>query len=280
MMPGGGLARKVADALLTLRSVNHGVGLLTCSILVVASPLFADVKIRVREGRPIADNVYVNGHGPYSFIIDTGTNINLIESGLARRIGMEAAFQVDLASSTGVTSLPGSDGNEVELGTAKACEQKFLFSDLNAIRRQWTDVDGVLGQWFLSRFDYLLDLHGKRLVFGRQDVAGKRTRITTLNGRTAFSTSLGDLVLDSGASQLILFGTEPDGSGSGFLRTVTGSRMVGMVARSLVIGGRNLWRGDAVAIPNQAEPGVAGLMPASLFRSIYVSNSEGYAIFE
>jgi hypothetical protein len=53
-----------------------------------------------------------------------------------------------------------------------------------------------------------------------------------------------------------------------------------MVFSRLVIEGRNIWRGDAVAIPVQAEPGVAGLMPLRLFRTIYVCNSEGYVILQ
>ena len=38
--------------------------------------------------------------------------------------------------------------------------------------------------------------------------------------------------------------------------------------------------GDAVAIPDRSEPGVAGLMPLSLFRTVYVCNSERYIVFE
>jgi hypothetical protein len=101
-----------------------------------------------------------------------------------------------------------------------------------------------------------------------------------LDGRTAVSTSLGDLVLDSGASRLVLFGVVPDAGDLHDMLTFAGAKSVGMVARRLVIEGRNIWRGDAVALPDRTEPGVAGLMPLSLFRSIYVCNSENYVAFE
>jgi hypothetical protein len=104
-----------------------------------------------------------------------------------------------------------------------------------------------------------------------------------LNGRTAVSTSLGDLVLDSGAVRLVLFGVapdRPDKGGKSYLRTISGAQIVGMVFSQLAIEGRDIWRGDAVAIPDRAEPGVAGLMPVNLFRAVYVSNSEGYVVFE
>jgi hypothetical protein len=103
-------------------------GWLQIAILgLAAGPLFGGVKLQIREGRPIADGIYVNGHGPYVFLIDTGTNVNLIETRLAKSIGMNAAFQVDFASSVGKSLLQGSDGNEVQLDSIKANRQEFLF---------------------------------------------------------------------------------------------------------------------------------------------------------
>src|SRR5580700_7673760 len=100
---------------------------------IAACPLFGGLTLQIREGRPMVDGVYVNGYGPYRFLLDTGTNVNLIETGLARTIGMNADFQVDLTSALGKTQMPGSDGNEVELGEVRASGQKFLVSGLEAI---------------------------------------------------------------------------------------------------------------------------------------------------
>ena len=236
--------------------------------------------MQVRDGRPTVDGVYVNGHGPYRFLVDTGANVNLIETGLARKIGMNATFQVDLASSAGKTATQGSDGNEVALDAVKAGGQKFLFSGLEAIHNSLPDVQGVLGEWFLAQFDYTLDLRGKRLEFGKQDRKGTRTRLRMVNARPVVSTSLGDLVLDSGAVRIILFGVDPGSGGNSFVRTVAGSQAAGTVSKSLIIEDKVLWRGDAVAMPKGGEPGVAGLLPLSMFKSIYVCNSEGYLIFE
>jgi len=61
---------------------------------------------------------------------------------------------------------------------------------------------------------------------------------------------------------------------------VAGSQIAGSLFSILVIEGRNIWRGDAVVIPGLSEPGVAGLMPLGLFKTIYVCNSEGYVVFE
>ena len=250
-----------------------------CSLVFAAGSLEA-VKLQVREGRPFVDDVYVNGHGPYLFLLDTGTNMNLIETGLARKIGMNPTFEDMVESAVGKTLMPGSDANLVEVGPARTADQRFQFSKLETIHLEWPDVRGVLGQWFLAEFDYTIDLRGKRLEFGKQNPSGSRAPVRILNGRTAVSTSLGDLVLDSGAPRVVLFGVLPNAGELREMLTVAGSRLVGMVASRLIIEGRNVWRGDAVALPNQAEPGVAGLMPLSLFKSVYVCNSEGYVVFE
>jgi hypothetical protein len=245
-----------------------------------AGTLAGGVRVQIREGRPVVDGVYVNGHGPFRFLLDTGTNVNLIETGLARKIGMGATFDVELRSAAGSALTKGSDENEIALGPVHAVGQKFLLSGMEAIHHALPDVRGVLGQWFLAGFDYRLDLRGQRLEFGKQDIGGNRAEFRMLNGRTAVSTSLGDLVLDSGAARLVLFGVIPDGGERRELLTVAGSKRVGMVASKLTIEGHDVWRGSAVAMPDKAEPGIAGLMPLNLFSAIYVCNSEGYVVFE
>jgi hypothetical protein len=266
-----------------MRHTHHTLQVLICSLIITTGYLFGTVKLQVRDGRPIVDDVYVNGHGPYRFLVDTGSNINLIETGIAKKIGMEATFQVELTSAAGKVQTSGSDGNEVTLDSVKADEQKFLFSGLDAIHNSSPDVQGVLGQWFLARFDYALDMRGKRLEFGKRERTGLRSTFKMINARPVVTTSLGDLALDSAAARLTLFGAQPD-SVPGFkseLRTVAGSQQIGLVSgKLLVIEGRTFWDGDALAIPNRPEPGVDGLLPLGLFRVIYFCNSEGYVVFQ
>ena len=253
---------------------------LICLLIIAAVPSLGAVKLRVEEGRPIVDGVYVNGHGPYRFLLDTGANINLIETGLARKIGMNPTFQVDLATSSGKTLTPGSDGNQVALDSVQAGEQKFLFTGLEEIRKLDPGVQGVLGQWFLSRFDYVLDLRANRLEFGKQERTGTRAPFTFINARAVVATSLGNLVLDSGATRLILFGVQSRGGDTGTIKTFTGSQAIGTASRKLVLQGRDIWHGDAVTMASQTEPGVEGLLPLTLFKSIYVCNSESYLVLE
>jgi hypothetical protein len=188
-----------------------------------------------------------------------------------------------MSSSTGVVEVTGGEGIEVALDNAKVGDQEFLFLAVDAIRGRWPEIQGVLGQRFLSRFDYTLDLRHNRLEFGRQDPEGTRTPFEMVNAEPVVSTSLGNLVLDSGARQLVLFGVRPDTACGlqGELRTATGSLSIGLVSsKPLIIEGRKVWRGEAVAVPNRIEPRVDGLLPLSIFKSIYFCNSHGYVVFE
>jgi hypothetical protein len=245
----------------------------------------AAIRIQLIEGRPIVDGVFVNGHGPYRFLLDTAATLNHIEPQLAQSIGLRATWRTELTSSLGSRVVPGTDQAEVVLGDNKASAQKFVFAGMEVVHQLTRGVDGILGQEFLGRFDYLLDLKAKSIDFGDRSepdpsISGQRAPFRAHSGRAAIETSLGDLVLDSGASSVVLFGIRPDNSSSGFMSTLAGSQFVGMVYRRLVISGRRIWSGDAVAIPDRNEPGVSGLMPLRLFRSVYMSNSGHYAILE
>jgi hypothetical protein len=254
---------------------------LAVCLIIAASPVFGSVKLLLRDGRPLVDGVYVNGHGPYRFLLDTGSNVNLIETRLARQIGMVALFQISLASAAGTTPSSGSDDNDIDLDSVKAKNQKFLFSSLEAVHNSFPDVHGILGQWFLAQFDYTLDLQARQLIFGKQDRIGLRSPIRTINARPVVSSSLGELVIDSGEPRLVLFGVRPDNSSGVLMRTVAGSQIVGKVTgKSLLIEGRRISSGEAVAIPSRPEANVDGLLPAALFKSIYFCNSEGYVEFE
>jgi predicted aspartyl protease len=260
--------------------VSRWLGVPVCIGCIGAGSLLAEVRLEMREGRPVVDGVFVNGHGPYRFLIDTGSNLNLIEKRVGDAMGLVAAAEVEVKSSAGKTRMVESDGNEISLGSATARGQKLLVSAMREIRSVLPEVHGVLGQWFLGRFDYLLDIRGRRIEFGKQERTGRRLPSRLLNGRMAIWTSLGELLLDSGAVNLVRFGVTPDRSGMKYVETVAGGRFAGSVESSLSIDGRNVWSGTAVAMPETDEAGVAGLMPVGLFRKVYVCNSEGYVVLE
>ncbi|MDE3198756.1 MAG: retropepsin-like domain-containing protein, partial [Acidobacteriota bacterium] len=148
-------------------------------------PLCGAVKIQMVEGRPLLGGVYLNGHGPYRFLIDTGTTMNHLDPGVAKAIGLKAAFRTELVSSAGVTYAPGAGGITVTVDRVRADSQSFLFAGLDAVQQTYPNVRGVLGEEFLTRFDFLLAVRQKQIDFKAAEPAngGTRTRFERMAGR-------------------------------------------------------------------------------------------------
>ena len=228
----------------------------------------------------MVDGVYLNGHGPYRFLVDTGTTLNHVDPRLAQDIGLTSTFTTELRTAIGKTPASGTSGIEVALGPGRVEGQTFLFVGPVVLYQSSSDIQGVLGQEFLSHFDYALDMRAKQMTFGTIAMAPSRTRVPfqLVDGRPVVATSLGPLVLDTGTPLMIRF-TVPATLPTRELVTASGRVEVGTIASALVIGGHLLWHGDAVAVPRPAEFGAAGLLPSSVFSSVYVCNSERYLVF-
>jgi hypothetical protein len=234
----------------------------------------------MRDGRPVVNDVYVNGHGPYKFLLDTGSTFNHFDPKLAKSIGLATTFKTKLTSSTGIVDAEASEGGEIKIGPVSADGQVFLFAGMEGLHAIGSDIQGVLGQVFLSRFDYLLDQRNRRVEFGTSaHAAGVRAPFRIIQGRPIVATSLGAFVLDSGVHDVVRFGVRASGKTREMI-TASGSASVGAVFSKIEIEGRTFWRGDAVALPHSPETGTDGLLPTGSFKTIYVSNSEGYVVLD
>ncbi|MGA2150338.1 MAG: hypothetical protein ABSH49_35910 [Bryobacteraceae bacterium] len=203
-----------------------------------------------------------------------------MEASLAGKLGLAPSFQVALDTASGTTRVPGGRVAEVTPRNATAANQEFLFTTMEAVQALSPDIQGVLNQEFLSRFDYLLDFRGRRLVFSATAPDGRRIPARVIDGRMAIQTSCGDLVLDSGTQALVLFHTPASSAPDGTIRTASGAGAVSMVQDATVrIGAKSYRPAMAAVAANPAAP-EDGLLPASLFGSIFVSNSAHYVIAE
>lgn len=236
------------------------------------------IRLRILGGRPVADGVFVNGNGPYRFLLDTGAQSNQIDAVIAGKIGLTPTFRVDLATTSGVTRVGGSRVREVTLGSLRASDQEFLFTALDGVRELSADIQGVLGEEFLSRFDYRLDLRAKTLDFGAVEPDGERIPTEQVAGRPALATNFGRLVLDSGSDTLVLFHNGGAGPALPGISAASGFAAAGS-GLWLRIGGRSYRPGRAVAASNP-EAAEDGLLPLSLFKAVYISNSGHYIVCE
>lgn len=237
------------------------------------------VKLKIIQGLPVVDGVYLNAHGPYRFLLDTGSQTNQLEAGVAQKLGLPATLQLDLHTPSGLSQVQGGKVSKVSLGPVEAADQELIFTNLDGLHALSPDIRGILGQEFLAHFDYTLDFQNHLLTFGDPPVAGTRVTVRRVYGCMTLPTSLGDLMLDSGIDTLFLF-RESSRPPTAHVSSATGlNANVSLEAvPELRIGDRRYHPVHA-AVQYVAEAPEAGLLPASLFRAIFISNSEGYVVF-
>jgi predicted aspartyl protease len=282
-------ARLAALGLLVLINVS-------CPIVVRAAE--GAVGLRLLGGRLPVVPVYLDGRGPFDFLLDTGTNSTIVTPEVAAVLDLRPEDRVTLITAAGARDVPRARLHRVAVGGSAAADVEALVSGLEELRRLDPRLCGVLGQNFLGRFDYTLDYGGRTLEF---DVAGEgeppsgeRVPYALEEGKLivaaraeAYATRALRLVLDGAATSLVIFEdarsgyalTLPSG-GSGMLLTEAGSLEVGLARlRSLRVGGTCLRDVPVALVRDSAARAEDGLLPTSLFRAVYFNHGGGYVIF-
>ena len=129
--------------LFTLGSLIIVAAALPCNAR-TAQPAESGTRLRLMGGRPVVDDLYIDGQGPFRFLLDTGAATNQVDAALARKLGLEASFQVELASVGGTTHVKGGRVAKVTLGTAEAANQEFLFTTLDGVHALSPSIQGVV----------------------------------------------------------------------------------------------------------------------------------------
>src|SRR5258708_4151369 len=127
------------------------------------------VPLRVTRNYPIVDGVYINGAGPYRFLLDTGAQSSAVRSDVAERLKLRGAYRIEVLTQAGTHDRVATIADRVSLGDQSVQRVELAMHDLAGVRYLDRGIQGVLGQNFLSRFNYLLDYKNRRLVF--DDVA-------------------------------------------------------------------------------------------------------------
>jgi hypothetical protein len=101
--------------------------------------------------------VSVNHSGPYNFLLDTGTQITMVDPSLAAELHLNTQ---DSAVVAGVGFRAGASFTQLDLleaGSHAVAKQKVLVFDIQNPRAVDLRYRGVLGEDFLGQFDILID---------------------------------------------------------------------------------------------------------------------------
>ena len=101
--------------------------------------------------------VFVNGRGPYDFVVDTGTSTTLIDPELASENAVQPVDRLILKTPAGETAVPRCFLDTVSMGSEFQNHVETLVQPLAELRSLDHRVRGVLGMNFFRQFSFLID---------------------------------------------------------------------------------------------------------------------------
>ena len=101
--------------------------------------------------------VSINNAGPYDFLLDTGSQMTVVDRSLAAKLDLATTGKANLAgvSVQGQTTFAHLD--TLELGNYASLNHRVLVYDMNRMQKAGFAIRGLLGEDFLSRFDVFID---------------------------------------------------------------------------------------------------------------------------
>jgi predicted aspartyl protease len=123
------------------------------------------IPMKMHGNRPLID-VYLNGKGPYQFILDTGATIVVIDSSLAAELSLPVTGKSELQSPTKGTPIPSDlvHIDKIEAGTIQVEAQEAQTMDIKGMFGSDHAPSGVLGATYFSGHLLTLDYPGESIV--------------------------------------------------------------------------------------------------------------------
>jgi hypothetical protein len=264
-----------------------------CTMLHAAS----EVRFQLVRDALILIPVTANNAAPVYFVLDTGADTTTVDSTLAKRLGLAVLGSAQQTSLTGSESVTVSRLQNLTVAGVRVDALPVLVEDLEVLRQIDKRIAGIVGQDFLSRFNYLLDYERRvvRIEDGDEmwaamdgdelplQAAGHRMMVAA--EAEAKGSAKVRLILDSGANGLVLMGPASsavhcDIGHLGMEMSAVGETAMrfGRIDR-LTVAAEDL-RDLPVALLVEAPVAQVGdgLLPTVLFRTVYVNNARGFVM--
>jgi len=115
------------------------------------------VKLQIKDRLPVVP-VFVNGEGPYQFILDTGASVCVVSPELSQTLGLEYGKS---GVSRGISDEKAYNTSYVKtlaVGAVQCTDLEVIVMDCSHIsERVETQVDGYLGYGFLKEFSVTIN---------------------------------------------------------------------------------------------------------------------------
>jgi hypothetical protein len=272
----------------------------------------AGVPLKIVDRQKILLDVSVNHSGPYRFLLDTGSQVTVLDSSLATELHLSVQDSASVLNSDGLyTSASFAQVDRLEAGAHAVTGQTVFVYDLQRLNSIVRPVRGILGEDFLGQFDMLIDNEHGLLCL--DDSATLRANVKGLHIALVAAAESADsqplsyllivaaqipnarrpvrLILDSGSNIPVLYNLSQfvtrvlfsekslqvmraDGAQRAFSILPRQEVRIGPVDLSGVLF--VIPRGVA-ATPNMVED---GLLPTELFRRVFIDHVNHVAVLE
>jgi Aspartyl protease len=274
----------------------------------------ASVTSRLVQHALIVIPVRVNQAGPFDFMVDTGSQVTVIDPSLAAELSLKAQGRVGLVSVSNVAQASATVLDTLEAGSHVVEETPAIVQDLRQIQAADHRIRGVLGESFLAHFDLFIDYGHKLLCLDetramRDSVRGERISFVPpqhpedelpFMERLVIAVHLSDvgsrpilLQLDSGSNGPILYpgSTQPGVQTLVHAAVLQGAEATATQRAFAVVPPQNMQIGNRILshisfvtpvvvaknFPGQHED---GLLPTVLFQRVFISSGDHYVVFD
>jgi Aspartyl protease len=273
----------------------------------------ASVTPRFVQHALIVIPVWINQSGPYDFMVDTGSQVTVVDPALARELNLKplgtiGVFTVANYAQASITVL-----DRLEVNSHVVEKPLAIVRDFREIQAADSRIRGALGENFLAHFDLLIDYTHKLLCLDetramRERVRGEHIPLVTKNPseselpfgeRVVVSVHLSGvgtrelrLQLDSGSDGPLLYAGAREGKLKILDQATRRGANVSKAQRAFAvlppqdmrIGSFTLGRlsfvtpvTDGKDVPSRDED---GLLPTLLFQRVFISGPDHYVVLD
>ncbi|HLH30097.1 MAG TPA: retropepsin-like aspartic protease [Terriglobia bacterium] len=109
--------------------------------------------------------VFLNGHGAYRFLLDTGATHSILSSEVADQLKIPAGRSQTLITAAGTVPVTIRTIEAVQIGGVRITDTQIAVADFDLLRT--LRVDGIIGADYLKQFKISIDYAHQTLAIGR-----------------------------------------------------------------------------------------------------------------
>ena len=117
----------------------------------------AGIRPRLVANALLVIPVKINQSGPFDFMVDTGSQLNVIDPGLAAQLNLKSQGTVGVVATAAYSRASVAILDSLEAGSQMVVKPLVIVQDLGPIQAADPRIRGVLGENFLAHFDVLID---------------------------------------------------------------------------------------------------------------------------